>query len=345
MRLIKWIFSKFFGELKRDVKWLTFFMIWRAVTVGMLFFGGVAFLFTAIIGGIFFNVSGTTIFALFTTGLVGILAISLAFAVLLFVFWFLHENIWVVPLAIILFMVATVFSYSGQCYVVYTPSCGERICFEDPSELGKLSCPGKCRDCKQIIYYTYDTVEEGHKYHEFECGKTFDVFCPTCGAANGFVEESDFNHLRCRDCENSFNLECSCGAVDSLMPMEGTDVLYCANPNHFDVFELVCPDKYCDGVTQIKAGDDINTLACSKCSKKIVESANLKHFDKFGLEIPCELVVDEGINPLRCTSCGSINQNIEIAEEGGMDVIRSLRLRKLFIAPDSIFGKIRKLFK
>lgn len=179
MRLFKWLFGKFFGEFKRDVKWLTYFMIWRAVTVGLLFFGGISLIISTIVGGLAFDVSATTTFVWFTTSLFVMFVPSLILAVILFVVWFLHENFWILPLMIVMILVFSLVCFRGPCYEI---TCGNNNCdtaihFNEHSDLNDVKCPS--------------------------CNKQAQIKCSdeNCGAINYITADSKLDDLHCAECD------------------------------------------------------------------------------------------------------------------------------------------------
>lgn len=183
MRLFKWFFSKFFGEFKRDVKWLTYFMVWRAVTVGLLFFGGLGLVVATVVGGLAFDVSASTAFVWFTTSLFVMFVPSLILAVILFIAWFLHENIWILPLMIVLILVFSLVCFKGPYYEITCntelangKACETAICFNEHSDLDNVKCPS--------------------------CGKQAQLTCSNkdCGAINYITAESNIEDLHCSEC-------------------------------------------------------------------------------------------------------------------------------------------------
>lgn len=337
-RILNW-FARIFV---RDVTTLLGLYLWRIATICAMLFGGIAFVCAAIIGGIFFDVPASTIFAWFTFTLVAMLLFSLVTGLLIFIVWFMRQNIWLLPISIILLLVITVFAYSGECYVIECEVCGERVCFDDPSELGTLSCPGKCSDCS-TYQLMYDTP------HTQKCGTRFDTACPTCGVENSFVQDSDFNHLYCSQCEKKYDMECAiCGAVNCLIEMPDSDVMYCNECDN--KFEMEC--SACGETNYLNKDADMNDLHCKKCNKQFYvecDNCDSKWRNANGMARESDIIVRYGPKPLRCTECRNINNSIGIAEESGIDVIRQFRLNKFirFIdyKLDDLWGSVKRFFK
>lgn len=212
MGLLKWMFCRDARRAGRDALWLVYFGIWRSITVSLMVFGGITLVIAALVGGLCFGVAASTVFVWFAIALGGILVFTLFLGVIFFIVWFLHENIWLLPLFLVLILVVVILCFRGQSYIIDCPTCGEEVCFDDPSEIGTtLCCPGKCSDCKTII------SQYGQQKHEKECGKLIDVACQGCGAKNSFEKEAtpevekennELSHLKCTEC----GLRCS--AVD-----------------------------------------------------------------------------------------------------------------------------------
>ena len=78
----------------------------------------------------------------------------------------------------------------------------------------------------------------------------------------------------------------------------------------------------CKEVNYLTEETDINNLHCSKCDKLFdIVCSNCQSKNS--------LTDENGLNPLRCTECGSRNNDIHIVEEGGKDLMKNFRLRKL----------------
>ena len=327
------------GILRRDVNTLVGFFIWRIVTIALLILGGVTLFFAAVIGGIFFNVTASTVFTWFAFTLIAILLLSLLTATIIFTTWFMRQNIWLLPVLIVLILMLTIVSYTGQCYVVECPVCGENVCFDDPSEMNNLVCGGQCPDCMTF------TTNTGYPCTNKDmCTSGFDVYCTTCGVENSYVADSDFNHLYCNSCDKKYDLECAgCGAENSIIELEDSNYLYCVECD--EKFGLECSNSKCQKTTYLTKDTDINDLKCSECNIKFnTKCSNCsKALRNSKIETRYEL------KPLRCTECHSINSNIRIADEGGFDVIKQFQLGKFvkFIDYkfDKLIGTILSLFK